>query len=612
MTGAVLAQHTTEHPIAGHDHILQRALWEDTSHQASFESAQTQAYESYQGILSRGYTDSADWVRLTIAASTQPLVLRIAPAWLDSLTLYDPASQETPQTVGDRYPLQQRAFHGLGHSFALQASNASRDVWLRLQSTSAHLLKIEALPADQIPQTGIQNIIWATLYTAVLLLVLCVLLSIWWVQRDQILGTYLLRHAVYTYYGTAYLGLPTLLFSNVLPPAFFDLAFSISAIAIMPLGLLFDLTFLSVYRPNKHLLALLKVIAVLSMGLMLLLLAGYTSLALRLNIYIMIVAILIATLTAVSCKSTPYVEQIVPKKVMLVYYALIFSGLLIGLISVLGWLSFSEWTMYALILHGLVSGLMMTFILFVRAQRLAQKNQQMTWELQKAHQDMDLEQRQRHEQSQFLHMLMHELKTPLSVVALALGTKNRREENLELAGHAIQDMKAIIDRCVQADQLGPLTITQRKEVVDLPALVRQLALAIPELEARLHMAAAHNVPPLHTDQQLLQIILTNLLHNAARYSDPVTPIQVRVLPKLHNGQDGLAVYVINTPGLAGWPDSAQLFTKYYRSTGAQRDSGSGLGLFLARQLASSLGGSLDYTPSSQFVEFVLWIPLSPA
>ena len=612
MTGAVLAQHTTEQAISGRDHILHRAFWEDATLQASFQSAQTQTYESYQGILSRGYTDSADWVRLTIAASTQPLVLRIGPAWLDNLTLYDPASPATPQTVGDRYPRQQRAFHGLGHSFALPASSTPRDVWLRLQTTSAHLLKVEALPAEVIAETGVQNIIWATLYSTVLLLVLCVLLSIWWVQRDQILGTYLLRHTVYTYYGTAYLGLPTLLFPNILPPAFFDLAFSISATIIMPLGLLFDIAFLSIYRPNRHLLVLLKIIAVLSTGLMLLLLAGYTSLALKLNIYILIVAILIATLTAMSCKSTPYVEQIVSKKVMLAYYLLIHGGLLMGLTGVLGWLRSSEWTMYALILHGALSGLMMTVILFVRAQRLAQKNQQMTWDLQKAHQDMDLEQRQRHEQSQFLHMLMHELKTPLSVVALALGTKNRREENLELAGHAIQDMKAIIDRCVQADQLGPLTITQRKEVVDLPTLVRQLALAIPELEARLHMEAAHNVPPLHTDQQLLQIILTNLLHNAARYSDPVSPIQVRVLLTLHNGHDGLTLHVINTPGLAGWPDSAQLFTKYYRSTGAQRDSGSGLGLFLARQLAGSLGGSLDYTPSSQFVEFVLWIPLYPA
>lgn len=69
--------------------------------------------------------------------------------------------------------------------------------------------------------------------------------------------------------------------------------------------------------------------------------------------------------------------------------------------------------------------------------------------------------------------------------------------------------------------------------------------------------------------------------------------------------------VRNTPGLAGWPDEARLFEKYYRSTGAQRDSGSGLGLFLSRQLAQSLGGSLDYTPGPHHVEFTLWIPLSP-
>ena len=225
---------------------------------------------------------------------------------------------------------------------------------------------------------------------------------------------------------------------------------------------------------------------------------------------------------------------------------------------------------------------------------------------------MALEQRRRQEQSQFLHMLMHELKTPLTVVSLALGTQNHRKENLEHASRAIQDMKAIIDRCVQADQLGQLTLSQHRQTLDIFELVQQKAQDSPLWRQRLRIQMPGQLPRMQTDLQLLQIILNNLLDNAHRYSDPLTEVTLQLQQAQHEGQDGLSVRVRNTPGVAGWPDEHMLFSKYYRTTGAQRESGSGLGLFLSRQLAQSLGGTLDYTPTTQLVEFTLWIPLSPA
>jgi signal transduction histidine kinase len=208
-------------------------------------------------------------------------------------------------------------------------------------------------------------------------------------------------------------------------------------------------------------------------------------------------------------------------------------------------------------------------------------------------------------------MLMHELKTPLSIVSLALGTRNNREENLAHAGRAIQDMKAIIDRCVQADQLGQLKLTQQLENVNTLQLIRSESLATPLLAQRLRLQVPDKLPELQTDKQLLLIILNNLLDNAARYSDPLTDVTVRLQEQQHHNQRGLKFCVSNTPGIAGWPDENGLFSKYYRSVGAQRESGSGLGLFLSRQLAENLGGTLAYTPSAQLVEFSLWLPLSP-
>ena len=607
-----IAGHVYSQDVKSVDPIVHRAFWEDKSAQVSFEMARHQAYTAYPSVFSRGYTDSVHWIRLTIAARDQPLGLRITPAWLDNITLYDAADSDAPITVGDRHPVQNDALPGLGHSFKLKASTAPRDVWLRLESTSSHFLDVKAFPLDQTTQAGTRQIIWATLYAAVLALMLFVLLSIWSMQRDRVLGAYLVRHAVYTYYGAAYLGLPTLLLSDWLPPTFFDLAFSISATIIVPLGLWFDVSFLSGYRPHKHLLRMLKVIGILSVGVVLILVAGHTRIALQMNAYVLMISVILMAMTAASCRPDPSIEQIMPQKVMLTYYILIFSNLLIGMVNVLGWAEVREWSFYSLILHGLVSGLMMTTILMVRAQRMTRLNQQINWELQKIHQELDQEQRRNRDKSQFLHMLMHELKTPLSIVSLALGNKNHREENLQHAGRAVQNMKAIIDRCVQVDQLGQVNIPQQKDDVNATTLLQQLELNIPLLGRRLLIDSVQNLPLIQTDQHLLQIILTNLLDNAARYSDPLTSISVTLEATHQESQALVCIRIRNTPGQAGWPDTQQLFTKYYRASRAQRESGSGLGLFLARQLAQSLGGTLDYAPSDQHVEFVLCIPFCPA
>lgn len=593
------------------DHILARAYWEDTSAQASFEKARLQPYLPYQDILNQGYTQSVHWVRLTLAASHEPLGLRVTPAWLDSITLFDPISATPPITRGDRHLVEKNALPGLGHSFALPASNETREIWLRLQSTSSHLMNVEAMSISLVPLAASRQIAWATFYTAIQMLILITLSAIWWLQRDMVLSAYLIRHTVYTYYGMAYLGLPTLMLSDWLPPGFFDLAFSISAIAVVSVGVFFDVILLSFYHPHKRLVMLIKTIGMISLFLLLALLTGHVQFSLQFNALVLIFGTVVIALTAITAQPDPLTKPIIPKKVMVAYYLLVLSSLLVGLLNVLGWVHVLPLTLHALILHGLLSGLMMASILLVRAQHMSNQNREVTWQLQKAQQDIVAEQRQRQEQSQFLHMLMHELKTPLSVVALAIGTKTKQEENLGHAVRAIKDMKAILDRCMQADQLSQLTRTQNLRGIDVFELIRQHALPTPSLNQRLRIQCAEPLPALHSDPQLMQIILGNLLDNAHAYSEPTTQVTVDIQPEQRLDQGGLSVCVRNTPGTAGWPEVHRVFDKYYRAVGAQRESGSGLGLFLSRQLAQSLGGSLNYARNAQLVEFKLWLPLSP-
>lgn len=591
--------------------ILERGYWEDTSAEARLSDVRSQAYTPFEGRFSRGYSASAHWIRLKLDASAKPIGLRVTPAWADEITLYDSLNPDAPQRGGDRHPLGISVAPVLGYSFVLPPSATPRDIWVRLRTTSAHQLYVEAIPSDELVAAETRAIVWASLYAAGLLLILLALLGAWLVQRETVLGVYLVRHTVYFIYGVSYLGLPFSLLSGLVPASAFHATLSLSITALLPVGLWFDITLLKTYQPHRLLLRAAQILCALSLALPILWLFGYERNAVHATVVGLMPAALLVFAMAISTRPSQQVEQLMPKRVMLFYYTLILSSLLLGLLGKLGIQQPESWSQYLLILHGLASGMVMTMILIVRGQRQYRQNQQMTWQLQKSQQEVELEQRRRQEQSQFLHMLMHELKTPLSIVSLALGTRGNREENLQHASRAVQDMKAIIDRCVEADQLGQLSLQPRADQFDLRSMLDDLTVKIPRLASRLRLAVPDPLPRLRSDRQLLEIILINLLDNASRYSDPVTPVKLQVEQRQQGDRHGIELRVSNTPGQAGWPDAHRLFEKYYRSSSAQSQSGSGLGLYLSRELAQTLGGSLDYAPSERFAEFVLWIPLAP-
>lgn len=119
-----------------------------------------------------------------------------------------------------------------------------------------------------------------------------------------------------------------------------------------------------------------------------------------------------------------------------------------------------------------------------------------------------------------------------------------------------------------------------------------------------------SLPPhwhIHSDSQLIFIVLSNLLENACKYAAPDTPITVELQHPTETGAH-VGLLISNTVGKSGWPDKDKMFTKYYRTPGAQRQPGTGLGLFLVRNLMHKLGGNIAYTPLGEQVRFLVTFP----
>ena len=219
---------------------------------------------------------------------------------------------------------------------------------------------------------------------------------------------------------------------------------------------------------------------------------------------------------------------------------------------------------------------------------------------------LTVEIRRRTEQDNFLSMLSHELKTPLSVLRMALSQDSISDRTRAHAQHSVQEMDAVVHRCLQADRLQQRGHSVAKQACQLGDLLADLqsASATPQ---RIEVTAPE-LPMFNTDPQLLSIALNNLVENALKYSPVQSMVQVSARCQVHRRRPGILVSVTNAVGSAGMPEARQVFKKYYRGARAHSKTGSGLGLYLVHSVARLLGGWVRYAPADGQVRFEFWLP----
>jgi PAS domain S-box-containing protein len=193
--------------------------------------------------------------------------------------------------------------------------------------------------------------------------------------------------------------------------------------------------------------------------------------------------------------------------------------------------------------------------------------------------------------SGFLQAVSHDLRTPLaSVLGISLTLQRGRgrldpadTEDLlgRLAANA-RRLDRILTGLLDLDKLDRGIVELRREPVDLASLVAAVVSeAADELDA--HPVSLDLLPiQVLADAAKVERVVENLLANAARHTDPGTPIWVRVAP-LDRG----ALLCVDDAGPGIPPEQREsIFRPFQRGVGATYASGSGVGLALVAQIAS--------------------------
>ena len=615
------------------DHITARAyLIDEAGTLTQTQAQQSQAWTPYTGVLSRGYSSHALWLRLHIdpfavepgtltpaSVGDDALILRIRPTVLDEVTLFDPLQlSDTPRRTGDTYPWANSEYPSLHFNFVIPRGKVARDIWLRVQTDSAQMMVVDALSLQALQTSDRRMELIYSLLLALLLLFMLWSLVNWLTHKERVIGVSVIKQLTGIAFTLAGVGYLRVFLSDVLSPAQLNQWTHALVLAYTASVAWFDYHLLREYAPPRWGMRLLQLCIWLLPFELALLLLGQERGALSINMWVVLLEPVLALFLILRAGSiAPALTDskdalgtatapVVSRKVLIILFGslvAVFSSL--ALVA-LGLFQAANFLLYAFLMHGLITGMVMTGVLQVRARRLEARRQATVADLALAKQSAQQERQQRMEQGRFLSMLAHELKTPLSVIRLVLSAPMPAPALVLHADSAARDMNQVIERCLQVERLADGQLVLQCTAVDLCEELRQLHTHSVSPE-RLQLA----MPPallLHTDANLLRVVLSNLLDNALKYSPPHSEITILIASNDCGKRAGAQISIKNLPSMAGWPDATQVFQKYYRSPSAHHQTGSGLGLYLVHNMAQLLGGELRYAPSTIHINFTLWLP----
>ena len=211
--------------------------------------------------------------------------------------------------------------------------------------------------------------------------------------------------------------------------------------------------------------------------------------------------------------------------------------------------------------------------------------------------------------SDFVSMVSHEFRTPLTSIKgytdlLVSGDvgelSEEQKEFLQIVHTNVDRLMALVSDLLDISRLEQGRVELRTLPVPLGPLIQQallpLQLLIEEKQQRLEVHLEPALPPVRGDASRISQIMINLLSNAHKY----TPEEGTITVTAAREGDFVLIQVADTGVGLSTAEQAQLFTRFYRAQNpaTQDVGGTGLGLSITRMLVEMHGGQITVQSAS--------------
>jgi signal transduction histidine kinase len=237
----------------------------------------------------------------------------------------------------------------------------------------------------------------------------------------------------------------------------------------------------------------------------------------------------------------------------------------------------------------------------------------------------------------FLNTVSHELRTPMANIKMAtqmleisighpqpvasdsngdratINKGNRAERYLQILKEECQRETSLINDLLDLSRLDsglePLMPLTHRLQYWLPHITESFVERTHSQQQQLSITIDDELPPLTTDFNYLEMILTELLHNACKYTPPGDAIAVstRFEPVTLNVILAIANSGVEIPA----HELKYVFDKFYRvpNNDPWKHGGTGLGLALVKKRVERLSGAIAVASQDGWTTFTIQLPL---
>ena len=204
--------------------------------------------------------------------------------------------------------------------------------------------------------------------------------------------------------------------------------------------------------------------------------------------------------------------------------------------------------------------------------------------------------------TKFLSLVSHEFKTPLSGILTSTmllskyklaEQQEKRDKHIKTITDKVHYLNNILNDFLSIEKLEKGKINYKNNTFQVSKVVNEViyrANMLLKEGQKIHYPRDIDHISLFQDEKIVELTLSNLVHNAVKYSSENSIVDITI-----DQDDNFTTFTVEDNGI-GIPkkDQKNIFNRYFRAENALLTQGTGIGLNIVKHHLENLGGSISF------------------